>query len=69
MQEENGLKVTRKRKADLPLEISSPQIVKIGDCVFLGGGYRKEHAEKTAFQYRTPGQASLSVQHAKALPH
>ena len=43
--------MTWERKADLPVGISSPQIVKINNFVFVGGGLRGRFETSAIFQY------------------
>ena len=43
--------MTWERKADLPVGISSPQIVKINNFVFVGGGLRNRFETSAIFQY------------------
>ena len=43
--------MTWERKADLPVGISSPQIVKINKFVFVGGGFRGRFETSAIFQY------------------
>lgn len=62
-QRENFLNVSWKKCADLPITISAPQVVSIGDNVYVGGGYRKHGATKTVFRY------SLSQDTWTPLPH
>lgn len=50
LQKSNRLQISWKNMADLPTVISSPQIVKTRDFVFVGGGFRKD-AKSDIFQY------------------
>ena len=43
--------MTWEKKADLPVGISSPQIVKINNFVFVGGGLRNRFETSVTFQY------------------
>ena len=51
MQKTDALKLTWERKADLPVGISSPQIVKIDNFVFVGGGLLNQFETSVVFQY------------------
>ncbi len=43
--------MTWRRCADLPVATSAPQVVRIGDIIYVGGGYREPGASKAVFQY------------------
>ena len=51
LQKTDALKLTWERKADLPVGTSSPQIVKIGNFVFVGGGFHNRFDNSAIFQY------------------
>ena len=51
LQKNDALKLTWERKADLPVGTSSPQIVKMKNFVFVGGGLRKQSETRAIFQY------------------
>ena len=51
LQKNDALKLTWERKADLPVGTSSPQIVKIKNLVFVGGGLRNQSETRAIFQY------------------
>ena len=51
MQKTDALKLTWEKKPYLPVGISSPQIVKIDNFLFVGGGLRNEHESSAFFQY------------------
>lgn len=43
--------MTWRRCADLPVATSAPQVVQIGDRVYVGGGYREPGSSKDIYQY------------------
>lgn len=45
------LKVSWRRCADLPVPVSAPQVIKIKDYMYVGGGMRKSGDSSTLFQY------------------
>ena len=51
MQEEELLRVTWKSCANLPVAISSPQVVRIGDEVFVSGGMRNRGSVHNVLRY------------------
>ena len=51
LQKTDALKLTWERKVDLPVGIASPQIVKIDNFVFVGGGVRNRSEISAVFQY------------------
>ena len=51
LQKTDAMKMTWERKADLPVGTSSPQIVKINNFMFVGGGFRGQFETSAIFQY------------------
>ena len=55
LQKEKFIKICWEEKASIPVDISSPIIVKIGDHVYVSGGNRKDKKEgKLILQYHIP---------------
>lgn len=58
-----------RRCADLPVAISAPQVVRIGDCVYVGGGYRKPGAIKAVFCYNLLRDTWTALPHCPTYQH
>lgn len=58
-----------RRCADLPVAMSAPQVVQIGNCVYVGGGYRNPGANKAVFCYDMISDAWSTLRTCPTLQH
>ena len=57
-----------RRSADLPVAIASPSVVRIGECVYIGGGLRKGTGNDI-FKYHTGKDNWTSLPHCVTYQH
>lgn len=69
MQVASPFEMTWRRCADLPVAMSAPQVVQIGDCVYVGGGYRNPGANKAVFRYDTTRDSWSALPACPTLQH
>ena len=67
LQKTNALKLTWERTANLPIGTSSPQVVKINNFVFVGGGFRKRFDTPAIFQYSLSDNAWTTLARCPAI--